>query len=413
MSRAHLVILLVVLMDTLGFGLVLPIVPALVAEVLGRSATDISREYGGLIVSYALMQFVFAPLLGRLSDRIGRRPVILVTLFVGTVDYLICATTGSMFWLVVARAVAGACGANYSTASSFLADITPPERRAQAFGAIGAAAGLGFVIGPLVGGGLAELGTRMPFYAAAVVTLLTFTGAWVFVGESLTSRDKRPLVLRDLNPLAALTHLWQSTSRSVLAAGIFCWHLAGSCVTSIWVLYTAERFHWSGAHIGFSLAAWGALTMAGLGLLPSLVLPRLGERRTVVIGSALSFAAMVLYGVVPQGWLMYPVMILAALGMVVQPALYASLSKLAAPGEQGGLQGAMQGLYALTLVIGPIVGTSVFGYFKGNDHAVYLQGAPFFLAATLVAVTLACVTRRLQGPVAVASSSGQILENHR
>ena len=412
MSAAYGLVLLVVLMDTLGIGLVLPIVPALVAEVLGRSPADISREYGGLVFSYALMQFLFAPLLGRVSDRIGRRPVILITLFVAAIDYLVCAWTGSMFWLVAARALAGACGANYSTASSYLADLTPPERRAQAFGAIGAAAGLGFVIGPLVGGVLAEFGTRAPFYAAAMVTSITLLGALRFLKESLTKPDTRRFALRDFNPFAPLANLWRHASRFPLAAGVFFWHLAGSCVTSVWVLYTVERFNWSGTHVGISLAAWGALTMVGLGVLPGLVLPRLGERRTVVVGSALSFIALILYGLVSQGWLLYPVMVIAALGMVVQPALYAALSKLAEPSEQGGLQGALQGLYALTLVIGPIAGTSAFASFTGEGTRVYLPGAPFFLGAALVAVGLACVSRRLQGTVGQpVRPREQVLEN--
>jgi DHA1 family tetracycline resistance protein-like MFS transporter len=389
-----LVVLSVVYIDMLGIGLAFPVLPRLIEEFEGGDVSRAAYIYGGLAASYALMQFLFAPLIGALSDRYGRRPVILLALVGMGVNYVLLAFAPSLWLFAVGRMVAGAFGATFTAAGAYLADITPPAKRAQAFGLIGAAFGFGFITGPALGGVLGAVDLRLPFLAAAGLSLADFAFAYLALPESLGVENRKPVNLRHANPIGALREVGRYTSVLGLMAIFVLATFANRVAEMTWVLWTSYRFHWGPTETGLSLAAVGVMFVVGQGGLVRVVVPKLGERRAILLGLTVSAITPVLYGIVTRGWMVFPVMVLAAFGWTIaQPAVQALMSQSVPANEQGLLQGAIASMTNLTSIIGPPIWTGLFGFFVSPAAPVIVPGAAFFVSAAVFLATLLIARR--------------------
>lgn len=392
-------IFVTILIDVLGIGLLIPILPKFIAQLSHHNLSQAARDYGWLLSLYAAMQFLFAPLLGNLSDRFGRRPVLLLSLFFAGIDYVLMALAPSLAWLYVGRVLSGITGASFTVANAYIADVSEPHERAQNFGIIGAAFGVGFIIGPAAGGFLGHYGTRVPFWVAAALCFANLLYGWLILPESLRLENRRRLSLpqlwRESNPLGALRVLgrypvvWSLTGTLVAA------NLAMHCVNSTWVLFTQERFGWSEQQTGFSMGAFGAVALVYQLGLARIVLPLWGEKRTMMIGllvAALEFTA---YGLATQGWMIYVIMIVGGMGLLAGQATQGLLSQQVGEDQQGSLQGALTSLVSLTGIVGPILATALFAAFTRPDAPLRMPGISFFVAAALNALGLAISLRVL------------------
>ena len=392
--RANVALVLaVVYVDMLGLGLAFPILPRLVQQFEGGNFSRASWIFGLLAAAYALLQFLLAPALGALSDRFGRRPVLLLSLLGMGINYIVLATAPSLAWLVIGRVIAGAMGASYSTAGAYLADITPPEKRAQSFGLIGAAFGFGFITGPALGGFLGDIDLRLPFLAASGLSFANLAFGLFVLPESLAPENRRAFSLTRANPVGALADIGRYKSVMGLVLVFVLATFANRVAESTWVLFATYRFHWSAAAVGFSLAMVGVMFVVGQGGLVRIVVPKLGERRAILLGLFVSAVVVVLYGIVPQGWMIYPVMCLALFGWIIaQPVTMGLMSRALPSNEQGLLQGVVASINSLSAVISPPIWTGIFAYFVSPSAPVILPGAAFdgsalvFLAALAIAV---------------------------
>lgn len=381
-------ILITVLLDAMGIGLIIPVMPDLIREVNGGDLATAALWGGVLATCFAVMQFLFGPVLGGLSDRFGRRPVLLVSLVVMAADYLVMAVAGSIWLLLAGRLVGGITAATPATAAAYMADISPPEKKAANFGLIGAAFGMGFVIGPLIGGLLAEYGTRAPFYAAAALAALNAVFGWMILTETVTDRIRRPFSWARANPLGTLRILGKLPAIGPLLIVYFLYQLAFTVYPAIWSYFGQERFGWSPATIGLSLALFGIMLAVVQGGLMPLVLRVLGERGAVIYGHGFNVMAFLAMAFVTSGPVALVLTPLAALAGVITPALQGIMSKAVNDNQQGELQGALTSISALAMIISPMVMTSVFAAFSGQTAPVYLPGAPFLLSAALILMGL-------------------------
>lgn len=389
-------VLAVVYVDMLGVGLAFPLLPKLVQQFEGGNFSRASWIFGLLAAAYALMQFLLAPALGALSDRFGRRPVILVSLFGMGVNYLVLALAPSLAWLVAGRLVAGAMGASYSTAAAYLADITPPEKRAQSFGLIGAAFGFGFITGPAVGGFLGDIGLRLPFLVASGLSFTNLLFGFFMLPELLASENRRPFRLARANPVGALADIGRYRSMLPLILVFVLATFANKVAETTWVLFSTYRFHWSTGAVGLSLAMVGVTFVVAQGGLIRVVVPRLGERRAILLGLFVSAVVVVLYGIVPEGWMVYPVMVLGLFGWIIgQPAAMGLMSRTLPPNEQGLLQGVVASINSLCAVAGPPVWTGIFAYFVSPAAPRIVPGAAFDGSALVFLLALAVALRTL------------------
>lgn len=382
-KSALLFIFITVLVDSIGLGLILPVMPELIMDLTGEGLSKASTYGGWLWFIYAVMQFFCAPVLGNLSDRFGRRPVILFALFALGVDYLIMGLAPALAWLFVGRTIAGMAGASYTPAYAYLADVSPPERRAQNFGLVGAAFGMGFIVGPALGGLLGGLGPRVPFFAAACLALVNFTLGWFVLPESLPPESRRPFDARRANPLGTLVQMRKHTSVMGLAAALFLWQLGHQVLPSTWAFYTMLKFHWSEAAVGSSLAFVGIIMAVSTGGLTRLLVPRLGERRAALTGLLCGAAAYLGYALATQGWMMYAFMLTWLFAGLVHPSVNAIMSRQLPADAQGELQGGVACLYSITSIVGPPLMTQLFGYFSSDRAPLHLPGAAFICAALL------------------------------
>jgi DHA1 family tetracycline resistance protein-like MFS transporter len=389
-------IFVTLLIDVLGIGLLIPILPDFIAHLTGQGLSGASRHYGWLITLYSAMQFLFSPLLGMLSDRYGRRPVLLLSLICATFDYVLMALAPNIIWLYIGRIISGVAGANFTVASAYIADVSPPEKRAQNFGLVGAAFGIGFMVGPALGGLLGHWGPRAPFWVAAGLCLLNFLYGWWILPESLKAENRRDIVLKEANPLGALRVLGKYPVVWGLAGAWVFVNLANRCIESTWVLFTEIRFGWNERAIGFSLAAFGAVSLVYQLGLSRVLLPRWGERRTLLIGLGIGALELIAYGMATQGWMLYVIMLVCGLRILGQQAAQAIFSHQVGEDEQGTLQGALTSIVSLTGIVGPVLATEIFARFTQKGLAFTIPGAPFFLAAMLDLVALAIVVRVLQ-----------------
>lgn len=388
-------IFVTLLIDVLGIGLLIPILPDFIAHLTGQGLSGASRHYGWLITLYSAMQFLFSPLLGMLSDRYGRRPVLLLSLICATFDYVLMALAPNIIWLYIGRIISGVAGANFTVASAYIADVSPPEKRAQNFGLVGAAFGIGFMVGPALGGLLGHWGPRAPFWVAAGLCLLNFLYGWWILPESLKAGNRRTFVLAEANPLGSLRVLGKYPVVWGLAGAWVFVNLANRCIESTWVLFTEIRFGWNERAIGFSLAAFGAVSLVYQLGLARVLLPRWGERRTLLIGLGIGALELIAYGMATQGWMLYVIMLVCGLRILGQQAAQGIFSHQVGEDEQGTLQGALTSLVSLTGIVGPVLATEIFARFTQKSLAFTIPGAPFFLAAMLDLIALTIVVRVL------------------
>ena len=382
-------ILITVTLDILGIGLIVPILPKLVKQFSGGDTAAASHAAGWLGALYSLMQFAFAPLLGCLSDKVGRRPVILISQFGLALDYLLLALAPSMSWFVVGRIVAGITGANFAAASAYIADVSPPEKRAANFGMIGAAFGIGFIIGPLIGGVLGDIGVRVPFYAAGALTLANWLYGWFILPESLKPENRRPINWKRANPFGAFAELARRPRVFGLAVCAFLSFVAHQVYPSVWVLYTEFRYGWSSLWNGVSLALVGVCAAVMQGFLTGRVIARIGDWRTTFLGLGVTALAYVAYGLAAEGWMIYGIIIIGSIGGLAGPAVQGLISNSVGDDEQGAVQGAVTSLESVAGIVGPLITTSLFSHFISVESGHRIPGAPFFSSGIIALIALA------------------------
>ncbi len=386
MRLPFLFVLGLVMIDAMGIGLVLPIMPQLIVEVQGGTLADAALWGGVLSTAFAAMQFLFGPVLGNLSDAYGRRTVILVSLFVMALDYVVMAIAGSIWLLLAGRIVGGITAATHSTASAFMADVSKPHEKAANFGLLGAAFGLGFVLGPLLGGLLAEFGTRAPFWAAAGLSAFGFVaGLWI-MPETVTDKTRRPFNWRRANPVGSLSAIAALPGIRPLLWVYFLYSVSIYVYPAIWAYFTLERFGWSPQMIGLSLAVYGIGMAAVQGGLIRPATRYLGERTTIICGMVFEVGSFAILAFLSNGIVALMLIPITAVGAVITPALQALMSRATPDSQQGELQGVLTALHALSMIISPLIMTSVFAYFVSQTAPIYLPGAPFLLALVLMAV---------------------------
>lgn len=351
--------------------------------------SDGSHSYGVLVGTFALLQFVGSPILGSLSDRFGRRRVILIALAGSSVDYVIMANAPSLSWLFVGRIVSGLTAGVLATANAYVADVTPPEKRAQSFGLLGAAFGIGFVIGPMLGGVLGAIDLRLPFWFAAGCSGLNWLYGFFVLPESLKRENRRTFSWKRANPVGALAALKRFPAVQGLAGAYFIVMLSQAVVYSTWVLYMTYRYDWSTRQVGISLGIAGVLAALVQATLVRKVVHRLGDARAAIAGFAFTIVALLGYGFATQGWMIYPVIAVGALGGITGPALQAYITKHVPPDEQGGVQGVYAGLGSLANIPGPFLGAWSFGWAIAEGRGFHLPGLSFLEGAVLMMLAMA------------------------
>lgn len=389
--RALAVILTAILIDSMGFGIIVPVMPRLLVALTHASLSDAARDAGWLMGVFAAMQFLFGPVMGGLGDRFGRRPVLLLSMFLFGVDYLVMGVSPTLSWLFASRALAGIAGAIYVPATAYVADVTPPEQRARNFGLVGACFGLGFVIGPAVGGMLGGLGERAPFFAAAVMAIANATIGFFFLPESLPLERRRPFSAARANPFGTFASLGRHRGVVMLLAAWFPWMLAHQSYPSTWAFFTKMKFGWSEGAIGASLSYVGLVMAGAQAFVTGRLVPALGERRAILIGLSSGLIGFVGNALVPQGWMVYPVMTLAGLQGLVFPSMNTALTRTVAPDQQGELQGGVSSLVSLSAILGPPLMTHALAAFNQARGPVHFPGAPYILAGALTLTSMGVV----------------------
>lgn len=381
-------IFITLLLDVIGLGIIIPVIPKLIEELTGEGLSR-AAEYGGwLLFSYAICQFIFSPVIGGLSDRFGRRPVLLGSLLGFGLDYLLLALAPTLGWLFVGRILSGILGASFTTGAAYIADVSTPEKRAQNFGLIGVAFGLGFIVGPVLGGVLGSYGARIPFYAAAVLTLVNVAYGYFVLPESLASENRRPFDWKRANPLGSLLQLKKYPSILALVGSLFFVYLASHAVQGTWAYVTMERYQWTEKEVGWSLGVVGVLNAVVQGGLIRYLVPKLGNRRAVFTGMALWLLGMTLFVFASQGWMLLVFLIPYALGGIAGPAMQGLIAGKVLPSEQGELQGALTSLMSATSIVGPPLMTQIFARFTQPGASIYFPAAPFVAGSILLAVAV-------------------------
>ncbi len=389
-------IFITLLIDVMGWGLIIPVMPDLIAQLKGIPINEASADGALLLFAYAITQFVFAPVVGNLSDRYGRRPVLLLSLLGFGIDYIVLALAPTYSWLFVGRVIAGFTGASFTTASAYIADISTAENRAKNFGLIGAAFGLGFVIGPALGGFLAAWGIRAPFYAAAALCLLNCLYGYFILPESLSKENRRAFSWKRANPLGALLFLKKYPAISGLAFCFFLIYLAAQSVQGNWNFFTMYRFGWSESMVGISLAVVGLLVGGVQAGLTRVINPRLGNEKSVYVGLGLYAIGLFLFAFASQTWMMFVFLIPYCLGGICGPSLQAILAGHVPSNQQGELQGALTGLMSLTAAFGPLLMNNLFKYFTTDKAPIYFPGIPFFLGGVFMVISAMVAWKVLQ-----------------
>jgi MFS transporter, DHA1 family, tetracycline resistance protein len=398
-------ILVTVLLDTLGLGLIIPFGPRLVASFLHDDLNASAHWFGLLVAIYALMQFLFAPVLGALSDRFGRRPVILLSLLGAAASYLVSGFAPVLWWLYVGRVVAGITGASFSCANAYVADVTPPDKRAQSFGLIGAVFGLGFILGPALGGLLGDVGLRLPYFIAAGLNGLNLLYGLFVLPESLPRERRRPFSFARANAFGSLVGLSRYPVVLGLTGTMACGYLAQWILQAVWTLDTQARFQWTLRMVGVSLMVVGFSTAIVQGVLVRLAVRRLGERRSLVVGLVMGVVGHACMGLAPTGGVMLACIFPLALGGLAGPAIQAILTRYVAPTEQGELQGSLNSLAGVAAIVGPLIGTSLLARFGTEHSSPHIPGAAFLCGAAFNALGLLLALRQLSRSPPTATAS--------
>lgn len=389
-------IFITMLIDFTGFGIIIPVLPRLIEQLTG-SGLDGAAIYGGLLTtSYSLMQFVSAPVLGGLSDRFGRRPILLGSLLGLGLDYIFLAFAPSIAWLFVGRIIAGISGASFTTAMAYIADVSEPEKRAQNFGLVGAAFGIGFIVGPVIGGIFSQFGLRVPFLISAGLALINWLYGYFILPESLSKENRRPFNWKRSNPVGSLLHIIKYPAILGLLGALFLLYLASHSVQSSWTYYTMEKFHWNETWVGYSLGFVGIVVGIVQGGLIRVIIPKIGQVKAVYYGLILYIIGFVLFAFATQGWMMFAFMLPYGLAGIFGPAMQGLISTNVKDNEQGELQGVTAGLMSLAAIFGPLIMTYLFAHFTNKKSGIYFPGAPFILAAVLTTIGLFICLRSLR-----------------
>ncbi len=396
--------------DILGLAIIVPILPDLIGELVGRDASSTGRYLGVIVAVYALMQFLFAPVLGALSDRFGRRPIILFSLFGFGIDYLIQGWAPSIGWLFVGRFIAGVMGASITTANAYIADVSTPDTRARNFGFVGVAFGLGFTMGPALGGVLGAIHLRLPFFVAAALALVNGLYGFFVLPESLAPEHRRPVSFANMNPMASLRRLRAYPLVAGLAFAVLFSSLAQRGMENVWVLHAGYRYGWNTQTNGLTLALVGVMAILVQGLLVRPTVRRLGERRTIMLGLTVSTLAFLGYGLASDGWMVLVIIVFGALAGLAMPAIQGLVAGTVGPSEQGEIQGALTSLTSLTSIFAPLIFTAgLFSFFTSDAAPMALPGAPFLLGSILFAVSLVVLMRLFRRiPAAPAAKASGI-----
>jgi MFS transporter, DHA1 family, tetracycline resistance protein len=380
-------IFVTLLIDVIGWGLIIPVMPVLIAGMKHIPVNQASKEGGWLLFVYALMQFICAPILGNLSDQVGRRPVLLFSLFGFGIDYIFMGFAPSFGWLFLGRTISGIAGSSFTTASAYIADISNDETRSKNFGLVGAAFGLGFIIGPGIGGLLTGWGIRAPFYAAAVLTLLNWLYGYFILPESLEKKNRRKFEWRRANPLGSLRNLKLYPAVAGLILALTVDYLASHAVQSNWSYFTAYRFQWTPKTIGISLAVVGILVSFVQAVLIRVITPKIGNDRSIYFGLLLNAVGLFLFAMATRSWMMFAALVPYCLGGIAGPALQSAISGHVPANAQGELQGSLTSLMSVTSIIGPLLMTNLFAYFTSDQAPILFPGASFVLGGLLMLIS--------------------------
>ncbi|MFT3979464.1 MAG: TCR/Tet family MFS transporter [Ferruginibacter sp.] len=377
-------IFITLMIDVTGLGLIIPVMPKLIEQLTGSDVSMASKYSGWLLFTFALMQFLFAPIIGGLSDKYGRRPVLLVALLGFALDYLLLSFAPDIVWLFIGRALAGITGASFTTATAYIADISTDDNRAKNFGMVGAAFGMGFIIGPVIGGLLGSFGPRVPFMVAAALTFLNFLYGYFILPESLAKENRRPFDWSRANPIGALKGLKNHPALGGLAVSMFLIFLAAHAVQSNWSFFVIERFKWTELQIGISLGVVGVLVGLVQAVLVRYTIPKLGNEKSIYMGIGMYGIGLLLFAFANQSWMMYVFLLPYCLGGISTPSLQAVMSANVPANAQGELQGAVTSLISITSIIGPPMMTGPFAYFTKKDAPVHFSGSAFLLGAVIM-----------------------------
>jgi len=386
-------IFVTLLIDVLGFGIIIPVLPKLIERLIQGNIGQAAFYSGFLLLAYSSMQFLFSPLIGNLSDKFGRRPVLLSSLLGFGIDYLFLAFAPSIGWLFVGRIIAGITGASFTTASAYIADVSEPEKRAANFGMIGVAFGVGFIIGPVLGGILGKYNVQLPFFAAAGLALLNVIYGYFILPESLSMENRRPLDWKRCNPWGTLKSLSKYKAVFGLAVSLFLVYFAVQSVQSVWTYYTIKKFNWSEDTVGYSLGVVGLLIAIIQGGLIRIIIPKLGQKGSIIIGLLLYSAGLALFAFASASWMMFAFLIPYCLGGIAGPALQGYMSNGVPANEQGELQGGLTSLNSLSAIIGPVVMTSSFYFFTKPTAPFQFPGMPFVIGAVLMLLSAILAVR--------------------
>jgi MFS transporter, DHA1 family, tetracycline resistance protein len=388
-------IFITMLIDIIGLGIIIPVIPKLIKELIHGDISEAAKYGGWLMFTYAFTQFIFSPLIGNLSDKYGRRPIILISLFGFSLDYLLLAFSPTITWLFVARIISGITGASITTASAYIADVSTPENRAKNFGMIGAAFGLGFIIGPVIGGFLGQYGARVPFYAAAILCMVNFLYGFFILPESLSKENRRDFDWKRANPVGAIMNLKKYPTLIGLIVATFILYTASHAVQSNWSYFTIYKFGWDEKMVGISLGVVGLLIGLVQGGLIRYINPKLGNKKSIFIGMTLYCFGMFLFATASQSWMMFVFLIPYCLGGISGPALQSVISEQVPATEQGEIQGTMTSIMSASTIIGPPMMSSVFYFFTHKSAPFQFTGAPFVLGGVLMLVSLVIAYRSL------------------
>jgi DHA1 family tetracycline resistance protein-like MFS transporter len=385
-KHALTLIFITLLIDVIGIGIIIPIIPNLLSQLGGYSISEASSVGAWMVFAFAFPQFLFAPIMGNLSDQYGRRPIILISLFGLGLDYIFHAFAWSIPVLLFGRVIAGICGASFTTASSYIADISSPEKRAQNFGLIGVAFGVGFILGPVIGGLAAQISLRAPFYVAAFFSLLNAGLCYFLLPESLSKENRRKFDWSRSNPIGTLVQLKKYKKVLQLMVPLFLLYLASHAVQSNWPYYTKYKFHWDEKMIGLSLGMVGLMVAIVQGGLIRIIVPKLGNQKSIQLGFLLYCIGMLLFAMANQSWMMFACTSIYCLGGIAGPALQSEMSSSVPANEQGELSGGMTSIMSITAIIGPLLMNNLFAAFSGENAILELPGAPMYLGAFLILI---------------------------
>lgn len=389
-------IIVTLLIDFTGFGIIIPVLPDLIQELTGKNLS-IAAEYGGfLLVSYSAAQFLFSPIIGGLSDRFGRRPILLASLLGLGIDYIFLSFAPTITWLFIGRIIAGITGASYTTAMAYIADVSTAEKKAQNFGLVGMAFGVGFIVGPLIGGFVSDLGVRAPFMVSAGLALINCVYGYFILPESLKPEHRRPFSFKRSNPLGAFKNMAKYPTIIGLMLSLLLLYIASHSVQSNWGYYVIEKFSWDAKMIGISLGVVGVAIAVVQGGLIRIVIPKIGNKNAIIYGLVLYIIGFICFAFAPNGLMMMLFILPYCLAGVGGPAMQTIISDQVPANAQGEVQGIITAMQSVAAILGPFIASHIFAYFIADRHQNYFPGAPFVFSAILTFIGLLICIKSLR-----------------